>query len=36
MSDLEVKEQKNYERGIGKARGKDKREEKRSSCRRCV
>ena len=36
MNDLEVKEQKNYGRGIGKVRGKDKREEKPSSGRRCV
>ena len=28
MNDLEVKEQKSYGRGIGKVRGKDKREGK--------
>ena len=32
-NDLEVKEQKSYGRGIGKVRGKDKREGKPSSCR---
>ena len=36
MNDLEVKEQKSCGRGIRKVRGKDKREEKSSSCRRCV
>ena len=36
MNDLQVKEQKKYERGTGEGRGKDKREGKCGSCRRCV
>ena len=36
MNDLEVKEQKSYGRGIRKVRGKDKKEEKSSSCRKFV